>query len=126
MTRLLLDTQVFIWAVMDSPKLSRMARGTMLEASQIYVSAASIWEIAIKSRLGKIGADPQLMLKAITDSGFVELGISARHAAGVERLAMHHQDPFDRLLIAQAIAEPLQILTSDPLFEKYTELVTRI
>lgn len=126
MTRLLLDTQVFIWAVMDSPKLSRKARDTMLEARQIYVSAVSIWEIAIKARLGKIAADPQAMVRAISDSGFIELAISAQHALGVEHLAMHHNDPFDRLLVAQAIAEPVRILTSDPQLEKYTDLVTRI
>lgn len=78
MTQLLLDTQVFVWAVMDSPKLGHKARARMREASRIYVSAVSIWEIAIKARLGKINAEPQLMLQAIADSGFTELSVSAR------------------------------------------------
>ncbi len=126
MTQLLLDTQVFVWAVMDSPKLGRKARARMREASRIYVSAVSIWEIAIKARLGKINAEPQLMLQALADSGFTELAVSARHAAGVEMLALHHRDPFDRLLVAQAISEPLHLLTSDPMLEKYSELVVRV
>lgn len=126
MSRLLLDTQIFIWAVMDSPRLDPTARNMLSEAEQIYVSAVSIWEIAIKARLGKINADPQEMLRAIGESGFAELAVSTRHAAGVERLDLHHQDPFDRLLVAQAIAEPLRLLTADPVLEKYTDLVTRI
>jgi PIN domain nuclease of toxin-antitoxin system len=126
MTQLLLDTQLFVWAVMDSPRLGREARELMLEANRIYVSAVSIWEIAIKARLGKITAEPQQMLLAIADSGFSELAISARHAAGVEKLALHHRDPFDRLLIAQALAEPMPLLTSDPIMEKYSGLVVRV
>ena len=126
MTQLLLDTQLFVWAVMDSPRLGREARAMMLDANRIYVSAVSIWEIAIKARLGKITAEPQQMLQAIADSGFSELAISAHHAAGVKKLALHHRDPFDRLLIAQAIAEPMPLLTSDPIMEKYSELVVRV
>ncbi len=126
MNRLLLDTQIFIWAVMDSHRLGPSARKMLNEAEQVYVSAVSIWEIAIKARLGKINADTQEMLRAISDSGFAELAVSAHHAAGVERLELHHQDPFDRLLVAQAMAEPLRLLTADPLLEKYSDLVTRI
>ena len=87
------------------------------------MSAASIWEIAIKVRLGKIEGDPQQLVQAITDSGFSELPVGARHAAHVAKLPLHHGDPFDRLLLAQAITEPLRLLTVDPVLAQYTELV---
>lgn len=124
--RLLLDTQVFVWATTGSPRLSRKARGLLSDAAEIYVSAASIWEIAIKVRLGKIDADSTRMVEAIGESGFLELPVSARHAAGVEQLALLHTDPFDRLLIAQALAEPLRLVTADGQLEQYSDLVIRI
>ena len=124
--RLLLDTQAFVWVVQDSPRLSAAAREVILGAAEVYVSAASIWEIAIKAGLGKISADPVRMVQAITESGFVELPITAQHASGVERLPDHHRDPFDRLLIAQALAEPLRLLSSDAQMAKYTDLVIQI
>jgi PIN domain nuclease of toxin-antitoxin system len=124
--RLLLDTQVFVWITQDSPRLSKAAKALILEASEVYVSAASIWEIAIKAKLGKIDADPQRMAQAITESGFSELPITAQHAAGVERLPEHHKDPFDRLLVAQALAEPLRLVSSDSQLAKYSDLVIHI
>jgi PIN domain nuclease of toxin-antitoxin system len=124
--RLLLDTQVFVWITQDSPRLSKGAKAMILEASEVFVSAASIWEISIKARLGKIDADPRRMAQAITESGFSELPITAQHAAGVEDLPDHHKDPFDRLLVAQALAEPLKFLTSDPQIAKYSDLVIQI
>ncbi len=124
--RLLLDTQVFVWATIDSPRLSEEARAVLRAASEIHVSAASIWEIAIKARLGKIDADPFRMVHAIEESGFLELAVTARHAAGVERLPAHHQDPFDRLLVAQAVAEPLRLVSADAIIARYTDLVIRV
>ena len=124
--RLLLDTQVFVWITQDSPRLTKAAKALILEASEVYVSAASIWEIAIKARLGKIDADPRQMAQAIAASGFTELPISAQHAAGVELLPDHHKDPFDRLLIAQALAEPLRLVSADDQLARYSDLVIRI
>lgn len=121
--RLLLDTHLFLWAVTDSRKLKAAARRQMLAAEQIYVSAASIWEIAIKARLGKIDGDPQRLAQAIEDSGFIELPVSARHAACVAQLPLHHHDPFDRLLVAQSLSEPLLLLTADEALARYGELV---
>jgi PIN domain nuclease of toxin-antitoxin system len=121
--RLLLDTHVFLWAVAGSRLLRPAARRAIESAEQVYVSAASIWEIAIKSTLGKIEADPIQLAAAIEASGFVELPVRAVHAAGVVRLAGHHNDPFDRLLIAQAIAEPLRFLTSDATLARYSDIV---
>jgi PIN domain nuclease of toxin-antitoxin system len=92
-------------------------------ADQIYVSAASIWEVAIKASLGRIEADASELAAAIAPSGFVELPVSAAHAAGVAALAPHHGDPFDRLLVAQAMAEPLRLVTADTALAKYSDLV---
>lgn len=124
--RVLLDTHVFVWVTMDSARLTAAERNTILEATEVYVSAASIWEIAIKRRLGKIDGVPEQLAAAIVESGFQPLPITPAHAALVETLADRHRDPFDRLLIAQAIAEPLRLLTADRALEPYSELVTVI
>jgi PIN domain nuclease of toxin-antitoxin system len=123
--RILLDTHLFIWAVADHPRLTGEARGLIEGASEVYVSAASIWEIAIKSKLGKIEADPEEMAAAIDASGFSELPVSSRHAAQVARLPFNeaHKDPFDRLLVAQSMIEPLVLLTADPQLTSYGGLV---
>lgn len=124
--RILLDTHVFIWAVTDSRRLNDRARETILAADEAYVSAASIWEIGIKARIGKIEADPVLMGNAIEESGFFALAISPSHAAAASRLPAHHNDPFDRMLVAQAVSEPLLLLTGDALLGRYSELVRLI
>lgn len=124
--RLLLDTHVFLWAVAGSSLLKPAARRAIEAADQVYVSAASIWEITIKARLGKIEADPYELADAIEASGFIELAVRASHAAGVGRLPLHHNDPFDRLLVAQAVAEPLRLLTADVVLVQYSELVVLV
>jgi PIN domain nuclease of toxin-antitoxin system len=121
--RLLLDTPIFLWAVMNSPSLKAPARRIIEGAEQVYVSAASIWEIAIKARLGKIVADAGELAEAIGASGFLELPVRAAHAAEVAKLPLHHTDPFDRLLIAQAIAEPLKLLTVDSVLAPYSDMI---
>lgn len=124
--RLLLDTHIFLWAVADSALLRPAARRWIESADEVFVSAASIWEIAIKARLGKIDADPDELEAAIAASGFSELPVRARHAKGVVALPLHHADPFDRLLIAQAIAEPMRLLTADAALAPYSELVLMV
>jgi len=121
--RILLDTHIFLWAVAGSPLLKPAARRFIADADEVYVSAASIWEVAIKSRLGKINADPHELAAAIDASGFLELPVTAAHAAGVAQLELHHNDPFDRLLVAQALAEPLKLVTADEVLMKYSNLV---
>ena len=96
-----------------TPALKAPARRLIEAAEQVYVSAASIWEVAIKARLGKIEADAPALAEVIEASGFIELPVSAVHAAGVAKLPLHHHDPFDRLLLAQALAEPLKLLTAN-------------
>jgi PIN domain nuclease of toxin-antitoxin system len=124
--RLLLDTHIFLWAVAGSPLLKPAARRLIESADEVYVSAASIWEVAIKARLGKIEADPRELTAAIEASGFLELPVSAAHAAGVAKLDLHHNDPFDRLLIAQALAEPLKLVTVDEVLAKYSDIVVLV
>lgn len=121
--RLLLDTHVFLWAVAGSPSLKPASRRLIESAEEVHVSAASIWEVAIKACLGKIEADPQQLAQAIAASGFLELPVRAAHAAAVAELALHHGDPFDRILVAQALSEPLRLLTADAVLAQYSDLV---
>lgn len=120
--RLLLDTHLFIWAITDDRRLGG-AKDLILSADSVHVSAASIWEIAIKAAIGKIEGDPSEMAGAIEVSGFVELAVSARHAARVAALPHYHNDPFDRLLIAQALTEPLILVTADRTLAQYSDVV---
>jgi PIN domain nuclease of toxin-antitoxin system len=92
-------------------------------ADEVFVSSASIWEVAIKVRLGKLNVDVDALVSAIAESGFTELAVRASHAARVAGLPLHHSDPFDRLLIAQALAEPLHFLTADRILRRYSDLV---
>ena len=120
---MLLDTHVFLWAVSGSRQLTPKIRAVIKGADEVFVSAASIWEIAIKVRLGKLEAEPVAMAGAIEESGFKELPVRAVHAAYVANLPLHHTDPFDRLLVAQAVTEPLRLLTADGALAIYSELV---
>ncbi|MEX5215803.1 MAG: type II toxin-antitoxin system VapC family toxin [Nitrospiraceae bacterium] len=121
--RLLLDTHVYLWYLADSPKLSATARATIASAEEIFVSAASIWEATIKAGLGKVKADLPRLVEGIEASGFSELPVTAAHAAAVAHLRPLHRDSFDRLLVAQAIFEPLRLLTADPALVQYSDLV---
>lgn len=121
--RLLLDTHVFLWAVAGSAQLKPAHRRLIESADEVHVSAASIWEVAIKVRLGKVKADPQALVEAIEASGFIALPVKPAHAAAVVTLPDHHKDPFDRLLVAQALTEPLRLLTADAALAGYSDLV---
>lgn len=113
---LLLDTHAFIW--WDNNALPKSARRLIENADEVFVSAVSAWEIAIKSSLGKITAKAPLE-EAIADYGFSALPILVAHADAVRSLPMHHRDPFDRLLVAQARVERLTILSRDPALRAY-------
>ena len=122
--RLLLDTEIYLWFLSDSARLPGVVKTQISGASEVYVSAASIWEASIKIRIGKLDANPEDLVRGIQDSGFEELPVSAEHAAAVADLPLYHRDPFDRLLVAQAMAVPLTLLSSDEILQRYTELVT--
>ncbi len=124
--RLLLDTHIVLWALTASPRLKSETVSFIKAADEVYVSAASIWEVAIKVRLGKLAADLPALVAAVSASGFSQLPITAAHAAGVAQLPLLHNDPFDRLLISQALAEPLRLVTADSLLAPYSDLVVLV
>jgi len=119
----LLDTHLLLWALAAPARLPPKARRVIRDAD-VYVSAASIWEISIKAALGKLRADPHEVLAALEPAGFLSLPIAGEHAARVARLPTVHRDPFDRLLVAQALVEPMRLLTDDAVLEGYGEIVT--
>jgi PIN domain nuclease of toxin-antitoxin system len=124
--RLLLDTRIYLRAVTDDRKLSKRARKLITDADDIFISSASIWEASIKVGLGKLDADVNLLVAEIAASGFKELPVRAVHAALVRDLPDIHRDPFDRLLVAQALSEPLRLLTADSYLRAYSELVITV
>lgn len=124
--RVLLDTHVLIWALAEPGKLASEIRLIMEDPeNEILFSAASIWEIAIKAQISRIdfSLQPNDIAQAAVDSGFAELPVRAASAALVAQLPLHHRDPFDRLLIAQAISEPVRFFTVDAMLARYSELV---
>lgn len=119
MSRLLVDTHALLWWLTDDSALSPTAREALADpASEPLVSTATVWEIAIKRSLGKLTA-PDDLPDRIAHDGFSWLAISAAHAWQVRDLPTHHRDPFDRLLIAQALSEHLPIITTDARFREY-------
>lgn len=123
--RLLLDTHLLLWAFAQPSKLSAAAR-KQIDTADVYVSAASIWEISIKSALGKLQADPAVVLGAVGPAGFSLLPITGDHAAKIVDLPPHHKDPFDRMLVAQASFEPMILLTNDDALADYGSFVMLI
>lgn len=121
--RLLLDTQIYLWFLADSKRLSKKARLEIANADEVLVSAASIWEASIKAALGKLQVDPPALVEGIQASGFAELPIRAAHGVVAAVLPNHHRDPFDRMLLAQAMSEPMHLLTADATLARYSELV---
>ena len=121
--RVLLDTHLLLWALSAPARLPAPAR-RLIQDADVYVSAASIWEISIKAALGKLRADPNEVLAALEPAGFLSLPIAGEHAARVASLPPVHRDPFDRLLIAQALVEPMRLLTDDAVLDAYGEIVT--
>lgn len=120
--RLLLDTHVLLWSVAASRKLPPKARDLLVDPrNTILYSAASVWEVTIKSGLGRkdFRVDVPKLLQAADDTGFMELPVTSRHAAGVAALPDLHKDPFDRLLIAQALIESAVLLTNDAQLGRY-------
>lgn len=116
--RLLLDTHALLWALNNPAKLSKKTR-SLIERSEVLVSAASLWEISIKAALGKLKANPQAIFDAIEPSGFDILPVQAEHAIAVFTLGTVHGDPFDRLLVAQAMSERISLLTFDETLLSY-------
>lgn len=124
---LLLDTHLVLWAMQGRRALPKAALPWLERADLVYVSAASLWECSIKVGLGKLRVDMALLEDRLVEAGFEQLPVRWAHAAQVALLPQgRHRDPFDRLLVAQAISEPIRLLTCDAALQPYTELVTTI
>lgn len=121
--RLLVDTHAMLWWLRDDSRLSRTARGILGDGSNALVwSIASSWEIAVKLRVGKLQLDRpihRLFADIVNDQGVEVLPIGHEHCSGVSGLPLHHRDPFDRMLVAQARHERVAILTTDPKLDAY-------
>jgi PIN domain nuclease of toxin-antitoxin system len=118
LSAVLLDTHALLWWLDDDRRLGSAARAA-IATGEVFVSIASLWEIAVKHGLGKLAIAPEPVSSAIDKSGFVLLDIARHHCFALARLPLHHRDPFDRMLIAQAQAEQLPIMSSDQQFASY-------
>jgi PIN domain nuclease of toxin-antitoxin system len=117
---LLLDTHIVLWWLDDHPALSSAVRNSIaIGANLVFLSAAVVWEIRIKEALGKLDI-PSDFSRVLDRQPFEKLAIKVEHAHAVKDLPLYHRDPFDRMLIAQALTEGLTVATHDPLFEKYS------
>ena len=118
----LLDTHAFLWSITGDNKLSTRARQTFAGPSDLWLSVASIWEIIIKVKAGRLPlpspSGPYLVQK-LADNRIEVLQISLDHMLTIESLPLHHRDPFDRILIAQSLTEHLPLVTADPVFDRY-------
>jgi len=120
--KLLLDTHLLLWAAGDPAKLSKSARTLLSDPNNdLIFSAASLWEITIKRALGRpdFRVEPRLLRRGLLDNGYIELPITSEHALATDTLPALHKDPFDRILVAQAMVEGITLLTVDSLVAKY-------
>ena len=127
--KLLLDTQILLWAAGRPERLSVAARRQLADpANELLFSAASLWEIAIKSSLGRddFRVEPRVLRRSLLDNGYIELPVTSEHAVNVESLPDLHKDPFDRILLAQAMTEGITLLTSDAQLARYRGPVRKV
>lgn len=122
--KILLDTHILLWWMAGDRRLQARARAPIEDpTNRIFVSMASLWETAIKFGLRRVIADPEELRDAAERDGFSLLPIEARHCTAVARLPQHHSDPFDRMLVAQALVEPLRLITHDAQLARYSDTV---
>jgi len=127
--KLLLDTQLLLWAAGQPERLSSAARKLIDDPrNELVFSAASLWEITIKNTLGRedFRVEPRLLRRGLLDNGYLELAITSQHAVSIDALPPLHKDPFDRLLLAQALSEGITLLTSDAQLARYPGPVRKI
>ncbi len=127
--KLLLDSHILLWAAGEPSRLSRAARGLISDpANELLFSAASLWEIAIKSGLGRkdFHVNVRLLRRGLLDNGYNELAVLSEHVVALDTLPTIHKDPFDRLLIAQASIEGIILVTSDSVVASYPGPVRRV
>ena len=121
--KLLLDTNVLLWTLAGSQRIRSIQDKILSESTIVHVSTVSWWEIVIKAGLDKLDADVAVLREAALNSGFIELPVLGEHAESMAALPFHHRDPFDRMLVAQAITEPMHLVTSDAKLSEYSSLV---
>ncbi len=127
--RLLLDTHLLLWAAGEPAKMSKAARRLLADpGNDLVFSAASLWEITIKRRLGRpdFRVEPRLLRRGLLDNGYIELPITSEHALMTENLPGLHNDPFDRILVGQAMVEGITLLTVDTLLAKYPGPIKKV
>lgn len=127
--KLLLDTQVLLWAAGNSKRLTASARKLLNDpGNDLWFSAVSLWEITIKKSLGRedFRVEPRVLRRGLLDNGYTELAITSQHAVSVEGLPDIHRDPFDRLLLAQALSEGITLVTADALLATYPGPIRKI
>lgn len=127
--KLLLDTQLLLWAAGQPERLSPRARRQLNDPeNELFFSAASLWEITIKTSLGRddFRVEPRVLRRALLDNGYIELPITSAHAVNVDALPPLHKDPFDRLLVAQALVEGITLLTADAQLARYRGPVRKV
>ena len=127
--KLLLDTHLLLWAAGEPGRLPARARALIKDpANELIFSAASLWEIAIKRRLGRddFRVDARLLRRGLLDNGYGELPITSEHAVAIDSLPPIHKDPFDRILVAQATVEGISLLTVDPVVARYQGPVRKV
>jgi PIN domain nuclease of toxin-antitoxin system len=124
--RLLLDTHITLWLMRDAPELTRAARRLIDAADEVLVSSASLWEVAIKVATGKLTLDLAQLEVQLFSAGIQPLPVTWAHAVKLRDLPSLHRDPFDRMLVAQAMSEPLHLLTHDAALRPYSDLVVLV
>jgi len=124
--RILLDTHIALWVIAGTNRINSIKDVILADENDIYISAASWWELAIKIGIGKFEGNLPEIRTAAKKSGFIELPVTGDHTESVLNLPPVHKDPFDRILLAQAICEPMRLITADGKLEPYSELVWKI
>ncbi|MFC4274323.1 type II toxin-antitoxin system VapC family toxin [Achromobacter aloeverae] len=127
--RVLLDTHIALWALQDNPALTTQARQIILSpVNEVHVSVASLWEIGIKHSLGRgdMPISAEAALAFFQEAGYRMLAVAPEHVLEVEKLPWHHKDPFDRMLVAQAMSEPMRLLTHDALVARYSDAILQV
>ncbi len=127
--KLLLDTQILLWAAGQPKRLSAAGRKLLNDSrNELFFSAASLWEIAIKNTLGRedFHVEPRLLRRGLLDNGYTELPITSQHAVNIESLPPLHKDPFDRLLLSQALSEGITLVTADAQLAQYPGPVRKV
>jgi len=122
--KLLLDTHILLWVMREADELSAAARAMIERAEEVHVSSVSLWEVAIKAAAGKLPLEPAALEAAALAAGFIPLPVTWTHALALHGLPLLHRDPFDRMLVAQAISEPMHLITHDASLARYSPLVT--